>query len=401
VLTSGKQENGGADLRGEALREHFKRFARLPITRCLRARNYAAAARRSVAHKMGDGFRLALAEIGKAVVAGIVVFIVSGSLAFLLKWPVSVLGFLIGYSLVCGILVVLFLTILNWTESDAFQSFIHRLVTPCRPDDDPYNSQVELQGDSSVQQANFLGEFLKVPAPAPRALLILKQTKKEWLTRQPYTTDGIYAQLRARKRDKRASKIKIDWVCFVTKHRTFVAYQPFDAFEAEILEKRNAKYADILCEPDTATFCKRLNEEIAAYTRYKDTRVPIPNTIPRLATALLPDSLTKKQAILELARKDATEGMLASKDRKPLGMVTLPRLVKSTFDDKIIRPSEMAALDKLLAKWNRDSNAAAAAVEKTDIPSPPAPVPDDNPELDAMVRRKVIRSLYRALITPP
>lgn len=368
------------------MRAVLKRIFRLPITRCRRAGNYAAASGRSVSRAITDGLRATLRDTVRIIAASAIVFTFGAIFTYLLRRSVFAWPDLAAFSIFCGATITIVLSAFGRSEMERFHSFLTGLDSPCRPDNDPYISKVILQGRSNFERANFVGEFLSIPASTPSALLVLKQTGKSlWQNQPPYTVESMYAQLVARRSDERAKNIKIDWVCFVTKHFTFVAYQPFDAFEEDIMMNKNSEYATILCEPDPVKFRSRIDERIAAYKKQRTERVAQQNVIPRLKKGNLPDNLTKKMVMYMFAKTGEDEAMLTSDEKKPLGMVTLSHLNKVTTANMLFSAREKKLLERHIKTWTAQSEGAAAAIEAVDIPSPPANTVDDSPELRAMI----------------
>jgi hypothetical protein len=242
---------------------------------------------------------------------------------------------------------------------------------------------VEMRGGSRFDRQNFIRAFHEVPSEATDVLLVLRQTRKRFFYRiPPYTTESLRRQLEERNNDDRAKNKNITWVCFATYHRTFVAYQSYSKFAAEILEKRNSSYADILNTGDFDKFRELLQGHRDEEVKLKQGKSAKLNTIPGVEFNMLPNFLNREEALFLLHRDKIGEAMLVSKEeRKALGMVTQNKLLSDTVMGAA-QKLDPATLKQRIKAWLDDSGAAIITLETVE-PAIPGGGPDDDPQLDA------------------
>ncbi len=202
--------------------------------------------------------------------------------------------------------------------------YLNELATP---DAGYFTHRVFLQVDRS--QANFLGQFLDVPANRKEIMLVLRQgPKKDWRGRRSYSLGIIQKQIKPLFEDKYASiRPKLQWVCFVTRRKKFVAYMPFEVFAVDVIHGHNQEYETLLNTADPTEFEKKLQEhsDDAIFPLAKRST---PTHILNLFSTSVPDGSSRKKAMLTLIDKDRDEGMLVSSDRKPVGVVSMRTLAE-------------------------------------------------------------------------
>jgi hypothetical protein len=198
---------------------------------------------------------------------------------------------------------------------------------------------------------------------------------------------------------------KIKWVCFTSSHGTFAAYQPFGKFRAQIAIG-NVAYAKLLNQEQTPAFYALIEHHRKEEGKLKNGLPADANTIPGLEIGMLPDlPLINREVLVLLQNYKWNEAMLVTpRERKPIGMVTLHKLIHDTMGFELLSPHAEEALKKKIKSWEKDSGVTVAALEKPDNrPAPPADHGDDSPELDAMVPFGANKRTRSALLrfTPP
>lgn len=267
-------------------------------------------------------------------------------------------------------------------HEDEWREHNQRLDAPCRPDNDPHTAFVRIRGESSFDRLNFLLGFHEVPGEA-KVLLTLRQTNRRWWNLMPpYSFASIRRQIEEYEKSDIRKKKQIDWVCFVTREDTFVAYQRYARFAADVMNG-NAAYADLLNIRKVDEFVKAVRDQkdTADQQKKKSGRVGV-GTIPDLQVTILPDglesTLTRRQAMRILTEKGESDAMLLTKaDYKPIGVVSTTELLKSTLaKDEAMQD---ASLSTRYAEWQKAIPTGPLSPDDQPIVA----TSHDSPELDA------------------
>ena len=124
----------------------------------------------------------------------------------------------------------------------------------------------------------------------------------------------------------------------------------------EIIGEENQEYEHILCERDADGFRGRVKRNLDDDNHQKMGGVAKPNTIPELRIRCVPDDLSRKDVAVYLLESGLTDAMLVSRhDRKPVGVVSLTRVVRELFEGGIVTKSESDAVVGHVRSWYEDA----------------------------------------------
>jgi hypothetical protein len=262
------------------------------------------------------------------------------------------------------------------TRSKAAQQHtesVRRLTGKCQPDGAPFNAAVVIRGATWSDRENFLNEFWKVPHEAKSVVLVLQQTPSaKFFFSTPHAYESMRRQLEARNSHETLKKIKVDWVCFENRFNRVVAYMRYDRFERDILVEKNTSYAELLRITSPSDFKKFLDTHIQYEKEQKETAVTRPNTIQGLAMRIDSYERSKLDIFSRMIDRGENDLLLASVDRKRLGLVTFMAVTKSLFDVHIYKGDELRRLNEAISEWEKDSTEISDKIDGEIIqPSPP------------------------------
>lgn len=318
--------------------------------------------------------------------------------------PVWLVGVSIRAGMAASVLTLVIAVICAFRRDEAVtdrEKVERDLAGTCPPDSEPYNIAVVMRGAAWCDRTNFLHEFRSVPAEAQGVILVLRQTRARWHYSTPYMFESMRRQLSERKNHPEFSKIKVDWVCFENKHGTFEAYMGYSRFEADILERRNTAYAELLSLTGVEEFRAALARHKANDDDQKKAGVVKPDTIGGLETRCVSRELSKREVLTRLVTKGESDIMLASDDRKRLGVVTLAKLVEKMLGGFIHQGPALEKLNSRIEEWDKQSLERAREIESRDIPAQPPITGDDSPGYDKMVPFRGARRRPDLRLTPP
>lgn len=304
---------------------------------------------------------------------------------FFLSAPVTVA---LRIAAVCALIITSIDVILHlMTRSDTVQHHIEnvrRLMGKCQPDSAPFNAAAVIRGATWCDRTNFLNEFRKIPLEAKSVVLVLQQTPSaNFFFSIPHAYESMRRQLEARNNHDTLKKIKVDWVCFENKFHRVLAYMRYDRFERDILVEKNTSYTELLRITSTIGFKQFLDTHIQYEKEQKETAVTRPNTISGLAMRIDSCERSKLDIFTRMIDRGESDLLLASIDRKRLGVVTFTAVTKALFDNHIYKGSQLSALNKSISDWEKISTEIADKIDGEIISAAPpvtgSEYPDANP----------------------
>jgi hypothetical protein len=308
------------------------------------------------------------------------------------------IGWAVVASILCAVLIAFVYVFGRIDELDDLHARERKQAGHCEPDGEPHNAAVFLRGATAFDRENFLNEFRSIPKEANEIVLVLRQTRRpSWFRGTPYTFDSMRRQIEARQEALRMARAKAEkkstpfvepavaWVCFVTKHNTVEAYQPYSRFEDDILKCGNQTYVDLINDGNVYSFrdrvIKLMDESKSCVMGPKPVRALGNNFLPANLTGK--ERLTRKQALAWLVRLRKSEAMLVTNERKRLGMVTIYSLVDQLEGDFL--PAEQPLAGRVEARLSEIADRVRELEEGDPIPTPPDYTADDDPVYDTMV----------------
>lgn len=261
------------------------------------------------------------------------------------------------------------------TRSKAAQQYIEsvRLLTGrCHPDGAPFNAAVVIRGATWSDRTNFLNEFRKIPLEAKSVVLVLQQTPSaNFFFSTPHAYESMRRQLEARNSHETLKNIKVDWVCFENRSNRAVAYMRYDRFERDILVEKNTSYAELLRMTSTGDFKNFLETHIQYEKEQKETAVTRPNTIQGLAMRIDSYERSKLDIFSRMIDRGENDLLLASRDRKRLGIATFMAVTKSLFDIHVYKDDDLRRLNEAISTWEKESTEIADKIDGEIIQAAP------------------------------
>jgi hypothetical protein len=251
-----------------------------------------------------------------------------------------------------------------------------KLDSRSTPDSGYFTHRVELQTDR--RKAIFLEQFLNIPRERSEILLVLRQCRKRSAKskNRPYHMHDMTEQIQALlDSDTLAvARDKIKWVCFATRRGEFVAYQDFEVFVFNFIFGKKKEYEDILNIDAIDSFRERI-----ARHRYDewDSKAGYdnPSTIFGLQFDAVVEGRTKREILANLIDDKSGHRMLVSRDRLPVGVVSIQTLVRDVLLSEIAPPPPAASQEPASGATAQEASNAAddlSVYEAEDVDDLPA-----------------------------
>jgi hypothetical protein len=227
---------------------------------------------------------------------------------------------------VISILIVVFIFQRNFHGQRFAQELLDRLRYPAFPDGGYYTARVLLK--PTKRRFWFDTQLWLLPRSVPEIMIVASQIQHE---SRKYDIDGIkdqFSALEKRLETRGQSPWRLlNWVCFTTRNGQFVAYQPFNVFDHEVVGKGVNTMIGILNTFDEKKFSeeieKRRGNEFASHFPFDALRETWMQSCP--------DGTSNLGALRHLLAEGDDHMMLVSSDGKPHGVLTLRNLVRNLF----------------------------------------------------------------------